>query len=153
MIETIVAFAILMIVLALLYKMVVFSSELRMRAVDTARVRNSFNEQVYKTEYDESGNRIEGAMENVEVVDYYGVGDPNIIYSNTAAFVMKLDTEKTDVEKAFGSPSGEEEKRVKNRQITFPHLYATSYSSTDPMIAEEQLATPKVLKFHYHKSE
>lgn len=148
MIETIVAFAVLMIVLGLLYKMVVFSSDLRMKASDTANVRSSFNEQLYKKEYDDSGSRIDGAMENVKIVDYYGVDDPNPANSNTAAFVIVLDEEKTDVEKAFGAPSGDEADNVKN-QITFPHLDATSYSSVDPLIDSEGLATPNVLKFRY----
>lgn len=148
MLETIVAFTVLMIVLGLLYKMVVFSSDLRMKASDTANVRSSFNEQLYKKEYDDSGSRIDGAMENVKIVDYYGVDDPNPANSKAAAFVMVLDEGKTDVEKAFGAPSGDRADNIKN-QITFPHLDATSYSSVDPLIESEGLATPNVLKFHY----
>ena len=148
MIEAIVSFAVLVIVLAVLFKMVAFSSELRMRAVDTANVRNSFNEQLYKIEYDDTGNRIDGSMENVKIIDYYGVTDPAPKTKNIAAFVMILDEEKTDVDSTFGSLNEEEKENIK-KQITLPHLDAASYYSVDPIIEDEKLATPKVLKFHY----
>ena len=48
MVETLVAFVVLMIVLLALFKMVTFSSQLKMRSIDTSRVLQVFNQEIYK---------------------------------------------------------------------------------------------------------
>ena len=48
MVETLVAFVVLMIVLLALFKMVTFSSQLKMRSIDTSRVLQVFNQEIYR---------------------------------------------------------------------------------------------------------
>ena len=48
MVETLISFVVLVIVFAALFGMIRFSSNLRMRAIDTADVRESFNDEIYK---------------------------------------------------------------------------------------------------------
>ena len=149
MVETLVAFVVLVIVLLALSQMVKFSSELRTRAVETANVRNEFNKDIYKNDSSE--------MTNIEAIPYYGISDPSRESgrSKTAAFVLVLDVKEegettgTIVENNFGSSV---ETSQINKQITLPNLDATGYYSTDPRIKEEKLSTPKVLMFHYHEN-
>jgi hypothetical protein len=48
MVETLVSFVVLFIVLAALYNIVVFSSELYLRSVDTSRLQQKFYREIYK---------------------------------------------------------------------------------------------------------
>ena len=47
MVETIVAFVVLTIILVALYRMIMFSSELRMRATDMSNIMKEFNTELY----------------------------------------------------------------------------------------------------------
>ena len=50
MMETLVAFVVLMVILVALTRVIMFSSELRMRAMDTGRVLQTFNKCLYSNE-------------------------------------------------------------------------------------------------------
>ncbi len=56
MFETIIAFFILTIILALIFQMIAFCGRLRMSATDTSRVLDDFNQDMYKTEIKTDGS-------------------------------------------------------------------------------------------------
>ncbi|MCR4847203.1 MAG: hypothetical protein K5865_10735 [Eubacterium sp.] len=60
MMETLVAFVVLAIILVALYRMIVFSSELRMRATDMNSMMQTFNKELYSS----------GALSKVEKIPY-----------------------------------------------------------------------------------
>ena len=140
MVETLVAFLVIMIVLAALYGMVRFSTNLRMRAVDTADVRNLFGQEIYKNTPDPSV---------VDVFKYIGK-NTEVEDDKKTMFMLKLNTTKTDLEKTKYSGSNSSYD-YKNAVIRIPCINATGYVSKDSRITDENLATPKVLSFEYDK--
>ena len=145
MIETVVSFVILMIVFAALYGMVRFSSNLRMRAVDTANLHSQFYSEIYKT----------GDKDNVDKYNYPGRFAPD---DNYTMFYLQPSI-PSDADPAAGKTSAYNLKLNNaavnvsdfNGQVKVPCIDATGYVSTDPRIVTDNLATPKVLVFDYHK--
>ena len=145
MVETLISFVVLVIVFAALFGMIRFSSNLRMRAIDTADVRESFNDEIYK-----SGNK-----KNVEIHEYIG-SHSTISNNNDTMFYLKLNVDpgKTDCSNLdINSDELTNELRVKFiKSISVPNIDATGMVSKDPRIDEEKLAPPKVLRFEYNKN-
>ena len=149
MIETLVSFAVLVIVFAALFGMIRFSSNLRMRAVDTAEVSQSFNGEVYKR----------SGMNDVDVYAYTGWHAAD----NTSMFNLRLDTEKTkqgNVDTTSNvAPADKGESVSKSTTLTMKYdksiklinIDATGYVSVDSRIKSEHIATPKMLLFRYNK--
>ena len=149
MIETLVSFVVLMIVIAALYGMVRFSSNLRMRAIDTANVRSEFNSQIYNNN---PGTTIES---------YYYIGENTkndsertpmfylMVDTSTGATSSKnLDTSSTsdEVSESIKSQFAESSKK---KAIKLNDINAVGYVSTDSRITDENLVPPKVLVFEY----
>ena len=165
MVETLVSFVVLSIVLLALFKMVSFSSQLRMRAVDTATVRGEFNQEMYKNlgvALPDKTSKITGhGLQDVEVKYYVGAADTDASLKKKASFVLILDekdaskdeTVGTEIDKNFGTGvSVDSEKMTKiKKQVTMPYINAISYTSTDSRLEEEQLVVPKALRFMYHR--
>ena len=159
MIETLVSFVVLAIVFLALMKMSSFSSQLRMRAVDTANIRNSFNKEINKNlgaaiPYETS--EITGHnMKDVKVDVYRGATDENESLANYSAFVLILDEksagEKTGTNMLYNFGSDVTMNGNLDRQVTLPYIDALGFKSNAAIISEEKLATPKVLRFMYHE--
>ncbi len=152
MVETLVSFVVLVIVFAALFGMIRFSSNLRMRAAEAAKVRNSFNSEIYK-----SNNQ-----SNVDAYYYIGQNTKNADERNTM-FSLKLvtadDTTSTGNATSSRNLDGSENMSVElkdkfSNSIRVPNIDATAYVSTDPLIKGEdgknRIAVPKVLMFDYH---
>ena len=146
MIETVVSFVVLMIVLAVLYSMVRFSSELRMRAVDSSTVQNSFNEQIYRSD---------GNMTNVDTYRYIGKhrSDEEGNEDSATVFTLRLNTKKTDVAKSFNDPNLTNEVFKTYDSIKLPNVNAIGYVSVDPLVNSEHVIAPRVLSFKHHYSD
>ena len=142
MVETIVSFVILMIVFAALTGMVKFSSNLKMRAVDTANVENSFIDELYKSE--------SVAKKNITEHRYLGAAAED---DNYPMFTLKLDTNVTDsTNLIIGQETmTKEEKAFYTNSIFLSDIDGICYVSEDSRIADEKLASPKALIFRYHK--
>ena len=141
MMETIVSFVVLMIVLAALYSMVRFSSELRMRAVDSARIQSNFNEQLYRNDNN---------MQNIKKYVYIGKHAKDT-YGNSdtvTVFTIKLNDKKTDVQKAFNSNNMPADNAKES--IKLPNVNATGYVCTDPIVDMENVIAPRVLSFKHY---
>lgn len=135
MVETLVSFLVLAIVMASLFAMVRFSSDLRMRAIDTANARNSFNHEIYKKTPDSSV---------VETYSYIGKSQDDM-----TMFMLKLSDDTTDYNLILAGSTTPLSNFQKN--IRIPNVDAVGYVSKDPKISQEKLATPKVLMFMYHE--
>lgn len=144
MVETLISFVVLVIVFAALFGMIRFSSNLRMRAIDTADVRESFSDEIYKS----------GDKNNVEIHEYIGAHS-NIADNSDSMFYLKLNVDegKTDCTNLdVNSDDLTNELRVKFiKSIAIPNVDAKGLVSKDPRISEEKLAPPKVLKYEYNK--
>lgn len=149
MVETIVSFLVLIIVLAGLYSMVKFSSQLSMRAVDTGRLLQSFSGTLYK-----NGDKIgtDQAGGYVNVTAYNGANDG----SSMTGFMLVLDKNTTDVANNFGSGYTSDSSGI-DTAIRLPNVDAKGYVSVDPIAdpsssSYENILAPKVMKFSYHFS-
>lgn len=139
--ETVIAFVVLTIVLLALFRMVTFSSQLRMRAIDTANVRNSFNQNYYMKDIDRDDSE---AVYNIKHYDYEGISDKD----QYTAFMLVFDSMTTDgTNYQFGANEID-----MSKPLTLSRIDATGYVSCDPMtdVNGESVVTPKLLKFEYY---
>lgn len=141
MLEVLVAFVVLVAIFALIYKMVMFSSNLRMKAIDTETVFNSFNQEIYKTgDYDDSEISVVPITRNS---------------SDGPVFYITVDTETTNVQLNVtngGEASVSEAKdKLDNVRLGLYRFKAIKYESTNSLVNEEGVIAPKVLVFKYEK--
>ena len=132
MMETIVAFTVLVVILLALTRIIVFSSELRMRAMDTGRIMQTFNKCLYSNElnngtgfdkvtkehYDSSGAKATQAGGGVKGPLFYIKPKDN-----------NVDLWVTDI-----------------------NAYSYTYNETDPSVNTENLTIPKAIVF-VHESD
>ena len=132
MFETLIAFVVLAIILAIVYQMVAFCSEMRMKATDTNIVVSEFNENIYKKTV---------PTDKVDVADRHSEAD-----INGPLFYLKLSDETS-------------EENIKNStdytgtsyRLRMSYLSAKTSVSKDSRIESEKLVTPKALQFYYYK--
>ena len=120
MIETLVSFVVLVMVLAALYGVVLFSSELYMRSVDTSRLQQQFYREIYKTS---------GRNEDFIKVTSYEAGSGvhgNDYSPNHAGLVLSLDKEKTKPENY-----GDDDNIYINLNLIAADTYVCKQSETD----------------------
>ncbi len=133
MLEVLIAFTVLMIVLGVIYKMISFSSELRMEAADIRNAQTEFEAELYKSTPDDTKvtvypYRVESQTQAGSTVSY-------------PVFVLNLNTEKTDVIANFGV----EEAALKHKQLNLMRIVADSFASKNTALK----VIPKALKFIY----
>ncbi|MCR5104568.1 MAG: hypothetical protein K6B68_08970 [Eubacterium sp.] len=133
MVETLVAFVVLMIILAIIYSAVSFCYNLRMKTADTDRVMQQFNAELYKSE-----DKID--LTEVSFNSY------NMQDGKGPVFYLMLDYENSDMITNNVKDSATEYSDLK---IRMNKLEATGYQSVNPLIESEELATPKALRFRY----
>ncbi|MBO4311344.1 MAG: hypothetical protein J5856_09815 [Lachnospiraceae bacterium] len=128
MVETLVSFTVLFIVLASLYAIVTFSTELYMRSVDLSRQQQSFYKEI---------NKKPDKMKNIIASDYSaGFGN------NRAGVALKLEIDPVTFE-------GKDE--MKDSFISMKNTSLTSYVYKDDKAKEEGRAVPKAVNFRYVK--
>ena len=130
MVEMLVSFAVLAIVMLALGGMIYYSSVLRMRATDTAGICSSFYQEIYKTTPDPDA-----------VYTYYYMGAH--ASDNTSMFKLVLSDETKD------ENLGTEKDKFRN-YLKIPNIDAVGFRSRDPLIAEENLVTPRAVLFSYN---
>lgn len=133
MVETLVAFVVLMIILAIIYSAFVYCSKLRMKATDIDVINQKFNAEIYKDD-----NKI-----NTDEVEYqpYSVQE-----GKGPVFYIVLDYENSEMMTYNVKDSATDYGDLK---IRLNNIEATGYKSVNPLIQSEELATPKALKFRY----
>ncbi len=140
MVETLVSFVVLFAVLAALYGIVVFSSELYMRSIDISRQQQQFYREIYKK--DSAFNVLEPVSRKVYSA---GNGVTEGAYNpNHAGLVLELDTTKTDASNYNDNDA------LKNSFVSMDSTQVTSYVWTDEG-ADSTTIAPKAVHFAFDK--
>lgn len=139
MVETLVSFVVLFVVLAALYGIVSFSSELYMKSVDTSRTNQKFYMEIYKYPL----GRVEVSSDDayIKAVSY----DPGFASSDEAAadhasLTLILDTEKTSAENGINNG-------IRDTYINLDNIGLTSFTCNDQDAISKKLILPKALHF------
>lgn len=128
MVETLVSFTVIAIVMAALYAIVSFSSELWMNSMDSSRVQQHFTEEISKKNPDE---------QFVEKKLYKaGIAENSENASEYAALVLVLD-DGNDANDFY---------------ISLNDISAETYVSVDDSVKDENILAPKIVMFK-HKSQ
>ncbi len=136
MFETLVAFVVLAIILAIVYQMIAFCGELRMKATDTDKALTEFNQNMYKKNIPES---------IIEVKDRHnedGVEGPQ--------FYLRVST-KTDISnmKDVSTYSSGDAYRLRMNQLAAKSLQPSE--SIRNRLEAEKVVTPNALQFYFRK--
>ena len=133
MVETLVAFVVLFMVLASLYSIVAFSSELYMKSVDSSRLQQRFYREIYKSST---------ALENSELVEkkeyirgFGGVKEGK----EHASLLLKLEIDENNF---HGNTD------MLNAEIGLTQIGVTTYTCKDG-VAADGVVTPEVVNFYY----
>ena len=129
MIETLVAFLVLMIVMAALFKMVSFSSELRMRSVDTGNVLADFNQELYSKG---SYSKIKKTKFKTDLTLSEGKQGPLF-------YIVPADTADGNTDNALW--------------VTDINAYGFTYDESDSLIKDENIIAPKAMQFVHEKDD
>ncbi|GEM_PF-2442545 len=140
MVETLVSFVVLFAVLASLYGIVVFSSELYMRSVDLSRQQQRFYREIYKKD---SAFGETGPVSRTEYVSGNGINGDDY-NPNHAGIELVLDTEKTD------SSNYNNQDSLKNSYISMDSTKVISYVWTQESTDSTTIA-PKAIHFAFDK--
>ena len=134
MFETLVAFVVLAIILAIVYQMIAFCGEMRMKAADTDVVINEFNQNIYKKNI---------PADKIEVKDRHnedGISGPQFylrVSDKTSTANMKNVNDYV-VGDAY--------------RLRMDYLGAKSLMPSEQIrnkIEEEKIVTPKAVQFYY----
>lgn len=138
MVETLVSFVVLFLVLASLYGIVAFSSELYMRSVDTSRLTQKFYKEIYKK--DEFVG--EGTNPFVKK-QFYKAG-----YGATSGDDKYAALELTvNIDDAYFT--GDD--KMKKSKIKLSNISAKTYVANDESFEEKKIIVPKAARFDYSK--
>ncbi len=128
MVETLVSFTVIAIVMAALYAIVSFSSELWMNSIDASRVQQHFSEEISKKNPD--------AAFVQKTIYKAGFAGESGNESEYAGLVLVVD-------------DGDDSNQF---YISLSDISAESYVSVDDSVKDENIVAPKVLMFK-HKSQ
>ena len=135
MIETIVSFVVLVMVLAGLYGVVLFSSNLYMKSVDTSRLQQRFYREIYKK------NVASNSFVTVTAYDPGTGFDGEDYDGHHASLILSLDKEKTDSTN-YGALH-------ENDYIIMDHIGGKTFVCSDSSVTEQELIAPKAVQFAY----
>ncbi len=136
MIETMISFVVLFIVLAALYAIVSFSTELYLQSVDASRLQQEFSKEIYKKK--------ENIDPSFVTVREYSL-DKNVVnYAGRPSIILSFDAEKTSADNYGNNPA------MLNSYISMKYIGATTYVCTEEETAENKIM-PKAIEFHYDR--
>ena len=130
MMETLAAFVVLMVILVALTKLVSFSAELRMRAMDMNRITQEFNKVIYsnKSTYDSTTGK-------VTITEYKTVNGKMASGKVRGPLFYIV------------SPEGGE------LWVSDIDAYGYSYKTDDPVVSDGKLSVPKAIEFVHQKDK
>ena len=129
MLETLVAFTVLMVILAIMYQMMAFCSDLRMKAADEAMVVRTFNQELYRVGEGEIYDKIRKKTYDSSITN---LNDGPLLY---------LTEVKVEGQDSAYSPSS---RRI---QMGTFEMDCFSYDESDEMITKNEVAVPKAVQF------
>ena len=135
MVETLVAFVVLTIIFVLIYKIVFFCAQMKMKTQDVDNVIAEFNQEIYKSSGPDAAK--------VEQKNY------SVVAAQGPVFYLTLDTDKTDMAKNVNDTVTpyDDQSNAEYYKLPLYDVVATSYKSKNALIEQEQLLTPKVIRF------
>lgn len=146
MVETLVSFVVLFVVLAALYGIVSFSSELYMKSVDTSRLYQKFYQEVYK--YPSGEIPAASMSEDTDFLfiqkytpGYESANDENDVNKPYASLYLEFDRTKTD-----GS-NYQNDTRISDAYISISNTGVTSFECNDEDAKKDELILPKAIHF------
>lgn len=140
MVETLVSFVVLFLVLASLYGIVAFSSELYMRSVDTSRLIQKFTREINKKD------------------ELIGTGtNPFILKENYKAGYTKAGAEGNyaalELTVVVDDASFTGKEAMKNSRIKLNNTKATTYVCNDETYKEKKIVVPKAVRYEYESEK
>ena len=129
MLETLVAFTVLMVILAIMYQMMAFSSDLRMKAADEATVERTFNQELYRTGEVEIYDKIRKKTYDSSITN---LNDGPLLY---------LTEVKVEGQDSSYTPSS---RRI---QMGTLEMDCFSFNESDEMITKNEVSVPKAVQF------
>ena len=136
MVETLVAFVVLSIIFLLIYKIVFFCAQMKMKTQDVDNILAEFNQEIYKSTGPDSSK--------VDEVNY------TLVTNDGPVFYLVVDTEKTDMAKNVNDTKGTIYKADSNYfRMPLYKIMAKTYKSKNSLIDSEKLITPKVIRFRF----
>ena len=135
MVETLASFVVLFIVLAALYSIVVFSTQLYFRSVDLSRLNQKFFREIYKKDTDTS------QIKKTEYIKGFGGAEGG---KEHAALVLSFDAEKT-------SSENYENAKVTTSYMNLDKTGAETYVYIGPGSENENYVVPTAVMFKYDK--
>ena len=129
MLETLVAFTVLMVILAIMYQMMAFSSDLRMKAADEATVVRTFNQELYRTGEVEIYDKIRKKTYDSSITN---LNDGPLLY---------LTEVKVEGQDSSYTPSS---RRI---QMGTLEMDCFSFNESDEMITKNEVSVPKAVQF------
>ncbi|MCR4609752.1 MAG: hypothetical protein K5750_08690 [Eubacterium sp.] len=142
MVETLVSFTVLFIVLAALYGIVSFSSELYMRSVDTSRLYQKFYREIYKTPPELTGSEYENDVLKRKL---YKADNEELTEDGEAhaGLALTLDTGLTDPSN-YASRS-----EIAEAYAALNHIGVESYVCKDGASETKKIILPKAVIFRF----
>ena len=134
MVETLVSFVVLFMVLASLYSIVSFSSELFMKSVDISRTTQKFYREIYKSD---EALKHSTFLKITEFIPGFGAPEEG---KEHAGLMLSVEIDEMNFE---GNPA------MKNSTIKLDNVGLTSYVCTDEDAVKAGNALPKAVMFEY----
>ena len=135
MVETLVAFVVLVLILLMINQIIIFCSDLKMKTQDTDRIIGSFNTEIYK----------KTGVDSSEV----GVTDYRYITGKGPVFYITLDTANAEM-MTYNVKDTDDSKDYSSFKLRMNNVFAKGYKSNNDLIDSEKLVTPKALCFYYY---
>ena len=139
MVETLVSFVVLFVVLAALYGIVSFSSELYMKSVDTSRVNQRFYREIYKYPLGKVADQVDDSYIKTSSYDP-GFSSSEEDNGKYAGLTLILDIEKTSQDNGINNG-------IRDTYINLDNVGVTSFTCNDTEAKEKELILPKALHF------
>ena len=131
MVETLVSFVVLFLVLASLYGIVAFSSELYMRSVDTSRIRQKFYAEIYKKD----DSLVTGTDTHIEKKQYKAGSYKQGSTDKYSALQLTLVEEDPN-------------SALHDSRIRLSNISATTYEWKDDTL-KDKILLPKTVEYSY----
>ena len=143
MVETVVSFVVLVIILAVIYQMIAYCSELRMKAEDVDKMTRNVNKALYKSTVSKETDLVEAKpyVTDAKVKDGTEVIKGPLFY-------MEVDTEKTNSANVYSSVT------KPDHRIWIMNINATGYKAVESGSSESDSTAspnqvPSVISFKY----
>lgn len=144
MFEILVSFLVLSIILIIVYKMIAFCGELRMKATDTSMVVNEFSKNICKSDIRNKSADVANVSK-----EYYETDMDN--KPKGPVFYLSVSTETDDSNNYFdGTHVTKDSFADIGYRLKMRNLGAIDLESSDIRVSDYKLVTPRTIQFYYY---